>query len=85
MTVIIFWWLEVYPKKMDGTLHHAHSLSCDMYCPFFSGYTSIHRKFFTVITYHLIQNALKLPKLQCDINFAYSVAIDIAIDVLSVW
>ena len=27
MTMIIFWWMEVYLEKMDGTLHHASSAS----------------------------------------------------------
>ena len=37
MTVIIFRWMEVYPEKKDGTLHHACSALFDMYRPFFWG------------------------------------------------
>ena len=35
MTVINFRWMEVYPKKMDGTPHHAHDVKCTVH--FFGG------------------------------------------------
>ena len=43
------------------------------------------KKIATVITYHLILNALKLPKIQFDVNVSNGVAIDVANDVLPVW
>ena len=52
---------------------------------FFSGYTSNHRKIVTVITYHLIQNAFEMSKIQFDVDVAYGVDIDVANDVLPVW
>ena len=50
-----------------------------MWCePFiFSGFTSIHQKIVTVITYHLIYNALQMSKTQFDFEVANGVANDI--------
>ena len=50
--LIILQWMEVKPDEIDDTLR---MLSI------FPGNSSIHRKFITVISYHLIFNATIMP------------------------
>ena len=60
----------------------SHDVMCTVHL---SGYTSIHRKIITVITYHLIKNALQMSKSQFNVDVANGVAIDVAKDVVTVW
>ena len=81
-TVIIFRWMEVYPEKW--TVHRIMRVEHDVKCTVhFTGvYMYLHpskKKIITVISYHLIFNAIKTSKSQFDITNG------VAIDVLSVW
>ena len=59
----------------------AHDVMCTIH---FSGCTSIHGKIVTVISYHLIFNALKMLQSTSAVDVANGVAYDVAYDVLPV-
>ena len=73
ITLIIFWWMEVYPDKIDGKMYRA--MQC--FPSILSGYNILPLKYYQIDYLSFNSNACKCLSNHLDINLTNSVIKDL--------